>query len=118
MNHIVILFYIKCLGRSVQFDSDGDVEMMSDTSQRSNSPPKKKWGRYNPPELKTIEKALEAMVGGMSLTQAANHYNINVTTLKDHADGFASNGFVTRKKEDQKRKYISQILCTNTFAGL
>ncbi|KAI7846887.1 hypothetical protein BDC45DRAFT_576481 [Circinella umbellata] len=78
-------------GRSVQFDSDGDVEMMSDTSQRSNSPPKKKWGRYNPPELKTIENALEAMVGGMSLTQAANHYNINVTTLKDHADGFASN---------------------------
>ncbi|KAI7846539.1 hypothetical protein BDC45DRAFT_542797, partial [Circinella umbellata] len=50
-------------GRSVQFDSDGDVEMMSDTSQRSNSPPKKKWGRYNPPELKTIEKVLEAMVG-------------------------------------------------------
>ncbi|KAG2216401.1 hypothetical protein INT45_012490 [Circinella minor] len=91
-------------GRSVQFDSDGDVEMMSNISQRSNSPPKKKRGHYNPPELKTIEKALEAMVSGMSLTQAANHYNINVTTLKDHTDGFASNGFVTRKKRGPKKK--------------
>ncbi|KAG2216802.1 hypothetical protein INT45_013616 [Circinella minor] len=50
------------------------------------------------------DNALEAMVGGMSLTQAANHYNINVTTLKDHADGFASNGFVTRKKRGPKKK--------------
>ncbi|KAI7846580.1 hypothetical protein BDC45DRAFT_542759 [Circinella umbellata] len=87
-------------GRSVQYDSDGDVEMMSDTSQQ----PKKKRGRYNPPELKTIEKALEAMIGGMSLTQAANHYNINVTTLKDHADAFASNGTVARKKRGPKKK--------------
>ena len=44
------------------------------------------------------------MVGGMSLTQAANHYNINVTTLKDHADAFASNGTVARKKRGPKKK--------------
>ncbi|KAG2215966.1 hypothetical protein INT45_008580 [Circinella minor] len=54
--------------RSVEYDSDGDVEMMSNTSQQSNSTPKKKRGRYNPSELKTIEKALEGMVGSMSLT--------------------------------------------------
>ena len=95
-------------------------------ANRQRSCPKRKRGTYNPPEPKTIEKALEAMIGGMNLTQAAKQYNIDTMTLKGRLDAFAENGTLDKKKRGPKKKehftnemytYLCQFVDANSIAS-